>query len=201
MRKSIFIVIALTLLGGHTVLAQDDAEQPVDMGNYLTASAGMVYEVLDNPFTRFSVGYDFSLNDTFMLSAKLGFINSQNLGREFAEGVASAGLSQYLFAGPKLKALFGGFFVSHGYDYQRLIDGTYEDPDGVYQSLTRSEVPDELGVNVGLGYHAEVSTNLLLIPELSLNYNLPTEEGVSFEVSDLGIGIDVGVGINPSAWE
>lgn len=201
MRKTVFLVIVCAFLGSYGVFAQEDREVAVDMGNYLTASAGMVYQVLDNPFTRFSVGYDFSLNDTFMLSGKLGLINSQNLGREFEEGEAQAGLSQYLFAGPQLKALFGGFFVSHGYNYQRLIDGTYQDPGGDYQSLTRSEIPDQLGVNLGLGYHAEVSTNLLLMPELSLNYNLPTEEGVSFEVSDIGIGIDVGVGINPSAWQ
>ncbi len=200
MKRATILVLVLFVAFAQGAWAEEVEASEANMGNYLTFQAGMLYNILGNPYTQVALGYDFSLNPEFVVSANLGMINQQNIDEEFDDEDATGGKSTFAFGGIKFKALFGSFFLSNGYTYQTLINGYYiTGDDDDYESLSRSDVPDALGVSLGVGYYSRVGDNLLLIPELSMNYNLPTSDGYEFDVSDLALGISLGLGLDMRA--
>ncbi|AFG37280.1 hypothetical protein [Spirochaeta africana] len=212
MKKLVFLLVVLALVFAPAVFAQENEnavdDEPVQVqqterepveqvvtGNYLTFQAGMVYNLLDSPYTRFSLGYDFSVNPNFVVSGVLGTMNKQNKGQDFDGVTSEGGESKFAFAGVQFKFMLGNFYLSNGYNYQTLTSGYITEGDEIAY-LNRAEVSDALGVNLGIGYYSLVGQNLLLTPEFSVNYNLPTSEDFDFNVSDIGIGIGIGFGLD-----
>lgn len=169
----------------------DEFVELESLGNFLTIQAGMVYSVPSNPFTRLAIGYDFALNPRFMLGANIGLLNKQNTGED------GGGESTFSFWSAQLRFLVGRFYMTHGYSYQTLTSGYVVDETDQFEALTRSDVPDQLGINFGFGYYADVAENLRLMPELTLGYNLPTSAGAGFNPADVSIGINLGLGFDP----
>lgn len=184
---------------------EPEAIENVILGNYMSVQAGLVYTLLADPHTRVSLGYDFTLNEDYMLGANIGFFNAQNFSDD---DDAVAGESSAVYAGFKLKALRGRFFLSNAYNYIALTDGytveeeTIDDETyNVYEPLTSADISDAIEVSVGMGYNATVGRNLLIIPEVTVNYSLPTGRPISLDASDLSFALLVGIGFNPAAVE
>jgi hypothetical protein len=168
-------------------------------GNNLVTQASMVYTVFGNPYAKFSIGYDFSLSPTLIVSSSLGLINKQNSGASFGGVTAVGGESNYIFASLDFKRLFGSFFVNGGFAYQVFSQGYYLSTPTSYAQLTQADVTNCLGVDLGVGFYSKVGNNIMLIPGLNFSYNLPTTTTFKFLPSDIGIGINLGIGLDMSA--
>jgi hypothetical protein len=201
LKRTAVILLALFLASAGVWSQSTDtqaaaATAKTSMGNNLVMQASMVYTVLGNPYTKASIGYDFSLTPTLIVSSGIGMMNKQNTGATFGANTAVGGESNFIFANLDFKRLFGSLFVNGGFSYQVFSQGHYLSAATTYQALTQADVTNSLGVDLGAGFYSKVGNNILLIPSLNFSYNLPTTKTFVFAASDIGIGINLGLGLD-----
>jgi len=201
MKRLILILFMLVLSAPAVLTAQsgepvaDKKAVEADIGKILYLGGGFGYFPMAAPVLKVGASMDFQLNN--MIVVNLGgsvfrsFIPS---GTEFDAEAAEGELTSV-----QLSILFKFFFMDNlyagaGLGYRFLVDGYYVDDSDAYATVSKFDVKPDFPFIVAGGFKSEIIENIVLDTGLRVEINLPTATPFSFEMSDILVGLDIGLG-------